>query len=371
MSTYADSSDFTPTVIRGESLHEVPRGEFLVDTFSVTFPVSSMERVTGDVSPWVVSDDDISDRMQAFVNHLFGAGIFTVSDKVSGGRNFFESAITFDGKAFIAWGGNNKVRDYDGGVSRLVEERAQLYMTGEACAMIKNWDALPSRLADLGARLTRVDLAFDDHDGIHNVDLCREKFLSGEFKGQGRPPKASYIDDFGSGDGRTFYVGRRENGKLLRCYDKGKQLGDPNSPWVRWECELHNRDRELPLDMLTNPAEYLAGAYPALSFLSKVAHVIRTAREKVSIQYDKLRRIARTQYGKLINFAHQVMGLRPDQIFYEFCNPKGFPDRLVWSGSPGVIANDVGGFESLRAETQTHNGQLMKSVLNDLATIEV
>lgn len=44
------------------------------------------------------------------------------------------------------------------------------------------------------------------------------------------------------GRGRTFYVGRRENGKLLRVYEKGKQLGAENSPWVRIELELHNKD---------------------------------------------------------------------------------------------------------------------------------
>lgn len=371
MSQGSQASEFTPTVIRGESLGDAPKGEFLVDTFSVTFPLSALEKVAGEVCPWVVSDDDIADRMQCFLNHIFGAGLFTVSPKRTGGRNFFDNAISFDGKAFIAWGGNNKVRDYDGGVSRIVEERAQLYMTGESCAMVSDWSLVRSRLAEIDARLTRIDLAFDDHDGTHTVDLCRSMYLSGDFKGQGRPPKASYIDDFGSGDGRTFYVGRRENGKVLRCYEKGKQLGNAESPWVRWEVELHNRDRELPLDMLIDPARFLAGSYPALSFLSKVQEVIRTAREKVAITYERLRRVARTQYGKLLNFAHTALGLRPDQIFYEFCNPRGYPDRLVWSGCSAVVANDVQGFDSLKSEKQAHNGQLMTSVLNELAAIEV
>lgn len=356
----------TPTVIRGES----PAGEFLVDTFSATFPVSALERVAGDVSRWTASDDEVVERFQFFVDWLFGTGVFTVEPKVKGGRNFFDNSVAFDGKAFIAWGGNNKVRDYDGSVSRFVDERAQIYMTGEACLMVTDWPRVAAKLEQVEARLTRVDLAFDDHEGVHNVDQCRSMFLAGEFTGQGRPPKAQYIDDFGSGDGRTFYVGNRTNGKVLRCYEKGKQLGDPNSPWVRWEVEMHNRDRELPFDMLVNPASYLAGSYPALSFLSRVAEVIRTARERLAIQYEKLRRIARTQYGKLFNFAHQVMGLRMEQIFYEFCNPDGFPDRLAWSGN--AVRSDKGGdFDGLRDQVAASNLGRQESVLSQLSAIEV
>ncbi len=49
----------------------------------------------------------------------------------------------------------------------------------------------------------------------------------------------------------------------MRIYEKGKQLGDPESPWVRWELELHNTDREIPFDVLLQPGRYVAGAYPA------------------------------------------------------------------------------------------------------------
>jgi DNA relaxase NicK len=50
-------------------------------------------------------------------------------------------------------------------------------------------------------------------------------------------------------------VGKRKNGKLLRVYEKGKQLGDESSPWVRWELELHNRDRVIPWEVLLEPVQ--------------------------------------------------------------------------------------------------------------------
>ena len=58
------------------------------------------------------------------------------------------------------------------------------------------------------------------------------------------------------------------NGKMLRIYEKGKQLGDSESPWVRVEAELRNKSRVIPWDALTRPGSYLAGAYPCLAYLS-------------------------------------------------------------------------------------------------------
>ena len=56
------------------------------------------------------------------------------------------------------------------------------------------------------------------------------------------------------------YLRKTENGKLMRIYEKGKQLGDATSPWVRWELELHNKSRVIPFDVLTAPGQYVAGA---------------------------------------------------------------------------------------------------------------
>src|SRR5438309_783047 len=72
--------------------------------------------------------------------------------------------------------------------------------------------------------------------------------------------KARLIDDLGSGDGCTFYVGARANGKMFRGYEKGRQLGDAQSNWFRVEVEFRAKDRLIPLDVLTDPTPYLAGS---------------------------------------------------------------------------------------------------------------
>jgi len=104
-----------------------------------------------------------------------------------------------------------------------------------------------------------------------------------------------------TGLGRTLYVGRRENGKLLRVYEKGKQLGDKDSPWVRWEVEMHNIDRVIPWDVLLAPGRYVAGSYPALSWVQADASRIKTLRKTDGITYARLVRHARQSVGKLVH----------------------------------------------------------------------
>lgn len=318
-----------PTVIRGESPLQ---GEILIDTVSFSIPLASMaDYVGGSLSMFDQTTDQVLALFNIFLNSCFGSGTFNGSE-LKGPRNFFDHSIPLDNSAgFIAFGGNNTVQTYDSDKTRLVDERIQLYISGEGCHKVKDWGRVANLIEVMGGRITRCDIAYDDHAGINDVDKCRRLYDAGEFTSSGRPPSVNYIDDLGTGSGRTFYVGKRQNGKMLRCYDKGKQLGDKNSDWVRWEVELHAKDRVIPFDVLTEPQEYLAGSYPALSFISSVVQTIKTAKIKLSIQYTKLRNICRVQYGKLLNFAHLRIGLTPEQTFYELLNPQGFPDRIAWA----------------------------------------
>lgn len=81
--------------------------------------------------------------------------------------------------------------------------------------------------------------------------------------------------------GRTMYVGKLKHGKTLCVYEKGRQLGMPDSDWTRFEVRLGNRDRVIPLSVLTNPDEAFVGAYPALRDLLEAAALeIPTQREE-------------------------------------------------------------------------------------------
>jgi DNA relaxase NicK len=174
-----------------------------------------------------------------------------------------------------------------------------------------------------------VDLAHDDFAGqTINVETGLAWHKSGEFNSNGRPAKARLIDDLGTGDGKTLYVGNRAYGKMLRIYEKGKQLGDPDSPWVRVEVELHNKSRVIPWAVLEYPGYYLAGSYPCLAYLSTEQRRIETIRKAVSISLDASVHHLRQTGGKLLNLMMHQHGGDAFAVVNEL-KRDGVPRRLA------------------------------------------
>ncbi len=207
---------------------------------------------------------------------------------------------------------------------------ALVSLPGSACALITDWGACYHLFYEiLNGRITRWDGAVDMFDGLPSVDDAVEFYKTGQFHAGGNKPSCSqqgnWIDDDGSG--RTFYVGKRKNGKLLRVYEKGKQLGDPNSPWVRWELELHNRDRIIPWEVILEPGKYLAAAYVCMGWVSAIQERIRTTRQTTTISYQHLTHYASLAYGKLINVMLEVEGC-PEKVVEQLLR-SGVPARLA------------------------------------------
>ncbi|TWQ31919.1 replication initiation factor domain-containing protein, partial [Xanthomonas vasicola] len=157
---------------------------------------------------------------------------------------------------------------------------ARIELTGTGCGMVsaarcghaKRWLELRAKLESCAGRLTRVDTAADDLLGKYPLKLAQTWYSSGEFDNRGQRPKAQLIDDYDSGDGKTLYVGTKKSEKQLRVYEKGREQGDKESPWVRYEAQFKASNRkDLSLDILRDPAGYLLGAYPVLHFLNCVA----------------------------------------------------------------------------------------------------
>jgi phage replication initiation protein len=142
---------------------------------------------------------------------------FAVSlNRNKGHLGYSDSWDLGDSYSIVATGGKNQ------GDTCLVS------LNGSGCMPIKDWQAVYDLLITLNAKITRVDLAHDDFAGVYNIVAGLEMLALGQFNTNGRPPNAQYIDDFDSGKGKTLYIGNRDNGKLLRIYEKGKQLGDPS-----------------------------------------------------------------------------------------------------------------------------------------------
>jgi phage replication initiation protein len=186
-------------------------------------------------------------------------------------------------------------------------------------------------------RITRWDGAADDFDGTHSIEWAVEQYTNDGFKSGGNRPRTATHGDWieNVGRGRTLEVGSRKNGKLVRIYEKGNQLGDPNSPWVRWELELRRKDRDIPWDVLLNPGPYIAGAYPCMGWVHGETSRIRTFQNKALIGYEFLTHCASKSYGKHLGVMLAIEK-DPAKVLEKLIRP-GKPARLDFPAPPECI----------------------------------
>lgn len=146
-------------------------------------------------------------------------------------------------------------------------ETVGVILTGQACRRV-DMAKLADALDGFDFKLTRVDAAWDDLDGRYGAPHdAATNYDHGGFKPE-RGPRSNKVllyDDRGSGAGSTFQLGNR-TGRLLRIYSKGQQLGDAQSPWVRYEVQMMGVEFDLTLDHLRSPG-VLLHQYPDLSHL--------------------------------------------------------------------------------------------------------
>ena len=253
------------------------------------------------------------------LTQLLGFGLTTSCQR--GSEGYTNSWVLGNHWGFVAQGGYSQ------------KQTVLVKLNGQGCmAAHEGWESrvyhwLTSLQAQGRAKITRIHLAFDDYEGQYlTPEQVREECQKGQdsaFNNGRQTPYTSLagVWDFPEqGKGKTCYVGSSKSGKRCRVYEKGKELGDPNSPWIRTELDLVARkDRPLPLDMLIRPGEYLAGAYVrsdrpgqgALEWLlgSKVTHSptrLKTALKIAERSLENSVHHARRMHGSLINALVQL-----------------------------------------------------------------
>ncbi|PUE08036.1 replication initiation factor domain-containing protein [Limnohabitans sp. T6-20] len=175
--------------------------------------------------------------------------------EVRPGRDFYDHTFTVVNEDGI------EVGSVSGGG---VMQRGTFCFTlkGYGCTSAKpGWESRAHEFfTPLQATITRIDLARDFFKGEYGFQAAYDAYQNDEFSYRGRKPS---FDDAGSKKGfaTTFYVGKRESGKLFRGYDKGHQFKLMDDPWWRAEVELRNHNRVIPLEALIRPASFFAGAY--------------------------------------------------------------------------------------------------------------
>jgi phage replication initiation protein len=182
-------------------------------------------------------------------------------------------------------------------------------LSGSGTKWVSNWFSAYKHLVLLSAKISRVDLAYDDYDGeLLDVHALRERALRGDFAQGGRPPDCRFLSDEGSGKGSTLYVGGKGH-KELCVYEKGMHQGMPESKWVRAEARLYAKHVEVPLEVLLSPIDYLRGSYAVLAeLLTGVCTRLKTTKRYVQTNAVAMVRWANRQLGKTLNVIREAFG---------------------------------------------------------------
>lgn len=234
------------------------------------------------------------------------------------GLHGYDKSVDVEGFAKVAYGGESQ------------RGTVLLSINGEGCKRVTSWLMAFSFIQSHGGKITRCDVCADDFDGVVlGIASAVKAFRDRAFVTGGRPPKAEMIDDLGSDAGCTFYVGSRAGGKLCRIYEKGKQLGDKRSPWIRAEVEFLSKDRVIPLDILLDPVRFLAGAFPYFSAFCYAAQAIRTVKAVANATIAAVTNWLREAGGAALNVVFQMAGQDAEKTV-DILRRDAVPRRLKW-----------------------------------------
>ena len=259
-----------------------------------------------------ITDMQVQLSMSRHLINIFGFGI---SAKRENGANFYDTSWTLgDGWGMVCHGGNRST--------------ILVMLSGDGCAAAKpGWELRLKTFLENAkrARISRVDLAHDDYAGaIYTVDRADQEHTDGLFHIHGRNPDCEHRGNWKNpnGKGRTLNIGNRKNGKFCRVYEKGRQLGDVNSNWVRIEVEFKSVDRVIPFDVLLRPGEYLAAAYPAFSWINEVQERIFTTQKVTEATVAKAKAWIKHQCGSSLKWMRDILG---DDEFFKQLTRDGDP----------------------------------------------
>lgn len=135
-------------------------------------------------------------------------------------------------------------RKYFGAISIHYNGRADMgiwcEMSGQGCRTFEslsttNWESLFRFIRSNGLKITRLDVAYDDHTGILDIHEVVQDTQCGMFIS-----RSDYWETVLSSKGSTVQIGSPQSKVLIRIYDKAAERGKTDQHWVR--CEIQMRD---------------------------------------------------------------------------------------------------------------------------------
>jgi len=226
----------------------------------------------------------------------------------SGWNGFKSSADLLVGDmqvGFMAYGGESQ------------RGNVMVNITGVGCSWaVPDWTQVQDAVDGLpDYEVRRLDIALDTFRREVTHDKVVEAHRNGLFTLTGRPPSMIRIEPEDPLEGATVYIGKRENAKFLRCYEKGLELvkayprgtirsidGVPVEDIYRVELEVKAKDGPLPVDLVDKRDQYFAGAYPYLQTLLDVKPEVFVQSRDKGPQHDLSGMLAhiRQQYGNTL-----------------------------------------------------------------------
>lgn len=134
-------------------------------------------------------------------------------------------------------------REYYEGISIHHGGREEVWceMSGQGCRAFETfgtgaWDTLLELCSGSGYHITRLDVAFDDHSGVLNLDKLYRDCVSENFVSRFNAWQAMK-----SSEGITIYHGSPKSDVRFRIYDKAKERKrEEEGHWVRFEIQMRD-----------------------------------------------------------------------------------------------------------------------------------
>lgn len=125
-------------------------------------------------------------------------------------------------------------------------------MSGQGCRTFESlskvgWEGIFSFIRDNGLKITRLDVAYDDHIGILNIREIASDTQAGMYIS-----KSDYWETVLSSKGTTVQIGSPQSKVLIRIYDKAAERGKPDEHWIRVELQLRD-DRAVQFTKIPLP----------------------------------------------------------------------------------------------------------------------
>ena len=303
-----------------------------IDWLNFSFTASNFYNAFPDCSAITSDDKDFILAISDELVKCLGFGVTSFAD--CGRKNFYsKSYLIGDNWGFLCIGGDTQ------------KDSITIIINGQGCMASKpnSQKLLYNLLTKIDGKITRVDCTADFFEGEYTVDKAVEDYLAGEYSIKGTMPSCRQDGNWliPNKEGRTFYVGKKINGKECCIYEKGKQLGGnfyyDFPDWVRVELRYGSKDRVIPLDILLHPGQYLAAGYPALGFISEEQKKVKTMKAKAKIIYEKAKNVIKHQYGKYLKVIQEVEGSL-DCLFVD-----EFPARLIMPDCDNRMLPDISG----------------------------